>query len=365
MQRRRQLMRIIESMLVVAVLGVAALGMACGSSEDSTIGGELHIYNWEDYFAPTTLDDFEAEFGVEVFLDTYDDEYAMASVVESDTSKYDVVLASGSLVAEMAERRLLAELDLGNIPNLANIDPEFLDQPWDPGNRHSVPYTWGSTGILYNTKYVDSPTESWSLLRDPSLAGRVALANDYAVVIGLTLKSLGYPLNSSDPDEIEEAVQVLRDQQPLLVGYLDYFEMEELILSEELWAAQVYNGDAAFLMEEYEDLAFFIPFEGADYYVDTLAIPRDAKNKAAAEAFLNYILRPEVHAEIGNYTQYATPNQAALEQGLIDEELLASEASYPPRALLEAWEPFDAEVLSLWNKAWADVQAAAGPPASE
>jgi spermidine/putrescine transport system substrate-binding protein len=358
-------MHIMKSMLVVAVLGVAVLGMACGSSADSTVEGELHIYNWEDYFAPDTLDNFEAEFGVEVFLDTYDDEYAMASVVESDTSKYDVVVASNSLIAEMAERRLLAELDLENIPNLANIDPEFLDQPWDPGNRYGVPYAWGSTGILYNTEYVESPTESWSLLRDPSLAGRVALVNDYTVVIGLTLKSLGYPLNSNDPDQLEEAVQVLRDQQPLLAGYLDYFEMEDLMLSEELWAAQAYNGDAAFLMEENEDLAFFIPSEGSDYFVDHLAIPRDAKNRTAAEAFLNYILRPDVHAEISNYTQYAMPNQVALEQGLIDEELLASEASYPPRDLLEAWEPFDARELALWNRAWVDVQAAAGPPASE
>lgn len=358
-------MQIMKVLLAVAVLGVAALGTACGSSGDSIVGGELHIYNWEDYFAPNTLDDFEAESGVEVFLDTFDDEYAMASAVESDTSKYDVIVASDSLMAEMAERRLLAELNLGNIPNLANIDPQFLDQPWDPGNGHSVPYTWGSTGILYNTEYVDSPVESWALLRDPNLAGHVALLNDYSVVIGLTLKSLGYPLNSSDPGQIDEAVQVLKDQQPLLVGYLDSSTMEELMLSGELWAAQIYNGDAAFLVEENDGLAFFIPTEGSDYYVDTLAIPRDAKNKAAAEAFINYILRPEVHAEISNYTQYATPNQAALEQGLIDEELLASEASYPPRDLLEAWEPFGAEELSLWNKAWVEVQAGAEPPASE
>jgi spermidine/putrescine transport system substrate-binding protein len=357
-------MQMIKVPLVVAVLVMAAAGAACGSGGEPTVGGELHIYNWEDYFAPSTLDDFQAEFGVEVFLDTFDDEYAMASAVESDTSKYDVIVASDSLITEMAERRLLAELDLESIPNLANIAPAFLNQPWDPGNRHSVPYTWGSTGILYNTRYVASPVESWSLLRDPSLAGRVALINDYTVVIGLTLKSLGYPLNSTDPNQIDEAVQVLRDQQPLLVGYLDHDAVEELMLSGELWAVQIYNGDAAFMMEQSGDLAFFIPAEGSDYYVDNLAIPRDAKNKAAAEAFLNYILRPEVHAEISNYTQYAIPNQAALEQGLVDEELLASQVSYPPRDLLEAWEPFDAEGLSLWNKAWAEVQAGNSPPAS-
>lgn len=348
-----------RSILAAVIVGLAALTAACGSGEKSAIEGELHVFNWENYFAPTTLEGFEAEFGVEVFLDTFEDERAMFSAVESDPSQYDVVVATDSLIAQMADVRLLAELDLENIPNLANIGPEFVDQPWDPGNRYSVPYTWGSTGIVYNTKYIESPDESWALLRDRRLAGRVALLNDHTVVIGMTLKSLGYPLNSDDPGQLAEAVEVVRDQRELLAGFLGPMEINDQMLSEELWAAQSYNGDAAVIMSENEDLAFFIPAEGSDVWVDNLAIPRDAKNKAAAEAFLNYILRPDVQADISNYTEYATPNQAALEQGLIDEDLLASEVSYPPRELLEPWIQFDVERTSLWNKAWADIQRGA------
>jgi spermidine/putrescine transport system substrate-binding protein len=291
-----------------------------------------------------------------VSLDTFDDEEAMLSVVQSDPSKYDVIVASDSLIGEMSDLRLLAKLDLENVPNLANIDPEFLDQPWDPGNQYSVPYTWGSTGIVYNTKYIDSPDESWALLQDPNLAGRVALLNDDTVVIGMTLKYLGYSLNSADPDQLAQAVEIVRNQRALLAGFLDPITIQEQMLSGKLWAAQAYNGDAATIMGEDEDMAFFVPVEGSDVWVDNLAIPRDAKNKRAAEAFLNYVLRPDVQADISNYTEYATPNKAALEQGLIGQELLASAVSYPPRDLLEPWVQFTADQTALWNKAWADIQ---------
>jgi len=342
--------------LAPAIVGLLFLLPACGSGEGTSVGGELHVFNWEDYFAPNTLDDFESEFGIDVFLETYDYENVAVSAIQSDPSRYDVVVFSDELIAEMTDLKLLAELNLESIPNLANIDPQFLNQPWDPGNRYSVPYAWGSTGIVYNTKHVDSPKKSWSLLQDPRLAGRVALAKDPNVVIGLTLKSLGYSLNSKDQDQLDQAVSVVRTQKPLLAGFLDPVTIREKLASEELWAAQLFSGDAAMLMSENENLTFFIPVEGSDYYVDSLAIPRDARNVEAAHLFINYILRPDVHADIANYTAYAIPNRAALQQGLVDEEFLASEASYPPRDLLEAWVPHDDEMNALWNKAWADIE---------
>jgi spermidine/putrescine transport system substrate-binding protein len=353
-------MRVARSVLAVVFVGLAALAAACGSGDDSTIGGELHILNWEDYFAPTTLGEFEAEFGVDVFLDTFEDEEEMLSVVESDPSRYDVIFASDATIGEMIVARLLAGLDLDNIPNLGNIDPAFLDQPWDPGNQHGVPYAWGSTGVIYNTKYLQPQEESWAVLQDPVLAGRVALDSDPFVVIGLALKSLGYSLNSRDHVQLDEAVALLREQRPLLAGFLDAITIRDRVISEELWAAQLYTGDAAFAIEENEDLAFFIPREGSDVYVDTMAVPRDARNKPAAELFINYILRPDVHAAIGDYTGYAVPNQRAVEQGLIDPEVLSDETVYPAVDLLEPWEIFDGEITSLWNKAWADIQRDAG-----
>lgn len=354
-----------RTVLVAVIAGLAAIMAACGSAGDSTIGGELHIFNWEDYFAPTTLEDFETEFGINVYLDTFADEEEMLSVVGSDPSRYDVIFATDSTIGEMIMLRLLAELDQDNIPNLTNIDPAFLDQPWDPGNKHSVPYAWGSTGVIYNVKYVEPQEESWSVSQDPALAGRVALDSDPYVAVALTLKFLGFPLNSRDRNQLDEAVMVLREQQPILVGFLDATTIRDQMISEELWAAQLYTGDAAFAIEENEDLAFFIPKEGSDVYVDTMAITRDAGNKAAAELFINYILRPDVHAAIGDYTGYPVPNEAALEQGLIDPEVLSDETVYPDIDLLEPWEIFDGETRSLWNEAWAEVQAGAVAPSGE
>ncbi len=343
----------------LVIIGLLALAAGCSSAGDQGAGTELHVFNWEDYFAPTTLENFSAETGIEVELHTFDGEQAAASAIQSDPSLYDVAILSDSLVAEMTERRLLAELDLENIPNLSNVDTKFLGQSWDPDNRYSVPYAWGSTGVIYNTEYVEPGDRSWSLLRDPTLTGQIALLNDSTVVIGLTLKSLGYSLDSHDPDELQQAVDVVVDQKPLLAGFLDPITIRDGMIAEDLWAAQLYSGDAAFAMEENENLTFFVPDEGSDFFVDNMVIPRDAKNRPAAERFINYILRPEVHAAISNYTAYAIPNQAAVEQGLIDEDLLAGEAAYPSFDALEAWRPFDSEQLSLWNEAWADIERSA------
>ena len=340
---------------------IVILAISCGSEKNAPVTGELHIYNWDDYLAPDTLSDFEEEYGIKVTLDTFQDEQAMFSTVQSDTSRFDVIVASDSMISDMARQRLLAKIDTKAITNLENIDSEFLGQYWDPENLYSVPYTWGSTGIIYNKDYIPSPAKSWSLLRDPALSGHVALLNDPLTVIALTLKSLGYSLNSSDPEQVEEAVAVLVQQKSLLVGFLDPTTIREKMVSGELWAAQTYNGEAAFLMENNSNLAFFIPHEGSDIWVDNLAIPRDARNMEAATLFLNYILRPEVQADISNYTGYATPNRAALDSGLIDEELLANEASYPPWESLEAWLPMDSVQVSLWNRAWAEIQRGLPP----
>jgi spermidine/putrescine transport system substrate-binding protein len=182
--------------------------------------------------------------------------------------------------------------------------------------------------------------------------------SDPTVVIGATLKSLGYSWFSSSEKEVAEATVVLRDQvSTVRPMFLTAMELRDRMVSGELCAAQAYNGDAAFAMAENEDLAFFVPKEGSDIWFDVLAIPRDAKNKAAAEVFINYILRPDVQAAINNYTGYPTPNQAAIKMGYIDEESLANPVIYPDTDLLEPWVVLDGEAVALRNKAWAQVEA--------
>jgi len=163
-------MRLRGVILGVVTVSLMTLTAACGSGEDSAVGSQLTIFSWDDYFPPSTVPNFEAEFGIDVVVETFDSSDEVLAAVQSDPSKYDVVWLSDPFIAQMTDLRLLAELDQSNIPNLTNVDPSFLNQPWDPGNRYSAPYTWGSTGVVYNRKYVPEPGESWSLLRDPKLA---------------------------------------------------------------------------------------------------------------------------------------------------------------------------------------------------
>lgn len=350
-------MRVLRGALVVACVGLAGLAAACGSGGGSKIGGELHIYNWDDYFAPNTLEDFETEFGIKVYLDTFDDEAQLLSVISSDPSSYDVFIGSDALIGEMKELRLLAKLDHNNVPNLANIDTRFLDLPADPGNEYSAPYDWGTTGVMYNKNCIQPEEESWAVLRDPRVAGKVAMDTDLSVVIGSTLKSLGYSLNSGDKQQLAEAVGVLQQQVSTLgLRFIPSQDVVEMMKSGELCAAQAYNGDAAKVMAENENVAFFIPKEGSDIYLDVMAIPRDAPNKAAAEAFINYILRPEVESACNEYTGYATPNRAAIDEGYVGSDLLSNPVIYPDTAHLEPWIGFDGPRRALWNEAWADVQ---------
>jgi spermidine/putrescine transport system substrate-binding protein len=350
-------MRVLRGALAVVCAGVAVLAAACGSGDGRKISGDLHVFNWDDYFAPSTLADFEEEFGVEVYLDTFEDEAELLSVVSSDPSSYDVFIGSDALIGEMKELRLLAKLDHGNIPNLANIDPKFLNLPGDPDNEYSVPYDWGTTGVMYNKKCIEPEEESWSLLRDPRVAGKVAMDSDPSVVIGSTLQSLGYPLNSGDRQQLAEAVEVLRQQVSTLgLRFISSEDLTEMMRSEELCAAQAYNGDAVVVMSENEDVAFFIPREGSDIYFDMMAVPRDAPNKVAAEAFINYILRPEVQAACNEYTGYATPSHAAIEEGYVGSEMLSDPVIYPDVTRLESWIAFDGPRRALWNEAWASVQ---------
>ncbi len=351
---------------LLTLLSLAIAGVACDSDGGADWDGrELHIYNWEDYIAPTTIPDFAKEYGVKVTLDTFVNENELMSSIASNPGRYDLFIASNNIVGEMAELRLVAKLNKQAIPNLANLDPRFLNLPGDPQSDYGIPYDWGTTGILYDTKCVQPRDKSWALLRDPSLTGRVAMDIDPNTTIGATLKSLSYPLNSKDPGQVRQVVDALQDQ--LTSGQLQLVdisvEAREMVKTGALCATLAYNGDAAHDMATDKDLAFFVPREGSDLYVDEMAIPRDAPNKDVAELFINYVLRPEIDAAISDYVGYASPNIAAIDKGLIAQETLSDPTRYPKTGNLEPWVVSDAARKSLWNQAWADIQGSV--PASQ
>lgn len=340
---------------MATMAAVFAAGTVGAAGAEPEVGSELHFLNWEEYIDPQVVEDFEAEFGIDVIIDFFSDENELVSVIQGDTARYDLFTTSDATLHEMIVQRLVAELDLENIPNLANVDPRYLDLPNDPGSRHSVPYDWGTTGLVYNTDCIQPDEESWSLLMDPRVRGRIGMDTDFQVVLGSALKSLGHPLNSGDPAQIEAAVDRLMELKlDQGMEFIVWNDMLDQVAAGDLCVGLAFNGDAAVYMDEYDNLGYFVPVEGSDFYLDVLAIPRDAPNKAAAESFIDYLLRPEVHAANNEYTGYAVPNRASIEEGYVSAEILADPVIYPDTAGLEAWMPFaaDSDRLALWNEAW-------------
>jgi len=316
---------------VLVVLFTLSVNNKVAASEKK-LSKVLNVYNWEGYFGETTLSDFEKKFGVKVNLETFEDEEELVAAMRSHPDKYDVVITSDDNIRECMKMRSLAEIDLKNIPNLKNIDAKFRNPPYDPGHRYSVPYLWGTTGMVVNRALIKDGGDSWSILWNPKYEGKIAMLNSPDEVMAAALKYLGYPLNTRDPSKLEEARQKLFEQTPLITGYLDCITIRDKLISNELWAAHIYSGEGMFAADNNEDLEYIIPREGASMWIDCLTIPRDAKHKYTAEVFINYILDPKVSAKIANYLWYANCNLAA--RDYTDEEILKSPSLYPPKEIL-------------------------------
>ena len=306
---------------LAAVLALALVGSTSAQSgwtcPEGFSGQTLSVYNWSTYIAEDTISNFEQACGVRVIYDTYPTDDDMLVRLRQGNPGFDVVVPSDVVASLMIAEGLLEELDHARIPNLANLDDTFLDLGFDPGNRYTVPYQWGTTGIGYNAERVDE-VSSWSDLFEHE--GPVAWLADTTQMIGVALLMLGHDPNSSDPAEIEAAKRFLIDNGSNVV-YIAADDGQEMLARGEVDMVIEYSGDVFQVMDECEcdTYGYVIPDEGANFWVDSLAIARGAPNKALAEVFIDYVLDPQVGADISNYTAYGTPNAAALDQALIDE----------------------------------------------
>ncbi len=336
------------------------LATACGGGKPQT--RELHVYNWSAYIDPQIYKDFEAEFGVRVVEDTFASNEELLAKLQAGARGYDVIVPSDYMVEVMIRQGLLQELNHQNLPNLGNIDSQFADPPYDPGMRHCIPYQWGTTGIGYNAEAFPEPPDSWAYFFDPQrtapYAGKFTMLNDAREVIGAALKYLGYSLNTTNPDELAAARDLLIRQKDWLYAY-DSEQYRSLLPAGEIVMAQGFSGDFFMVAEEDPRIRYVIPREGTTVWTDNLCIPVGAPNKEMAEVFINYLLRPDVGARISNYTRYASPNLLA--KAYIDPELLEDPAVYPPlevRARLE-WVEDLGEAAALYDRIWTEIRAAA------
>jgi spermidine/putrescine transport system substrate-binding protein len=321
-------------------------------------GQSLNVYNWSTYIAEDTIPNFEAACGVTVTYDTFENNEAVLTRLQQGNPGYDIIVPTDYMIATMIREELLIPLDKSKIPNIANLNPTLMDQGYDPGNVYSVPYQWGTIGIGYNvTKFPDG-IDSWNDLFEHE--GPVAWLEDRRGFIGVALKMLGYDPNSTVESEIQEAKTFLIERGGN-VAQVAGDDGQELLARGDVDAAVEYNGDILALAAEDPNFAYVVPAEAAVLWVDNLAVPVGAANPDLAMVFIDYILDPNVAADISNYTAYASPNQAALDQGLILEA--ENPGIYPSsetQANLFSISEVPAEAEAFYNDAWDEILVSLG-----
>ena len=318
----------------------------------------LNVYNWSDYVAPDTVPNFEREFGTRVRYGTFESIPEMLAKVMSGNSGWDVIFPSAEYIQPMRDMGLLARLNHGLLPNLDALEPTFQHPPWDPQLDWSVPYMHGVTGIAYRVDLQPAPL-SWSSLWEDRLKSRLTMLDDPPEVFGACLKLLGYSLNSGNPDELRKAQAKAIEQKRVLRAYLNA-EVRDQLAAGDVAAAQAWAVTAAQAMAGAPGkLAFSFPSEGFARFADNIAILKETRRMESAHAFINYLLRPRVAADIVNAVKTATANAKA--HDLLEPELRKHPALYPPPETLargEWFAPQPAQVQRLRDRLWTEVKSA-------
>jgi spermidine/putrescine transport system substrate-binding protein len=339
---------------------LAALSLTAGvlaDNEDVTI----NVYNWGQYISDGTdgYIDVNAAFteatGIKVNYMTYDSNESLYTKLKTGGSSYDVIIPSDYMIARLIDEDMLEPLDFSNIPNYSYVDEVYKNTAYDPDNLYSVPYTWGSVGIIYNTKYVDDIT-SWSALWDKAYSGKVLMFDNPRDAFAIAELINGDSINSEDPEVLNAATDLLLEQKPLVQSYVMdqiYAKLER----EEAWIAPYYAGDYLQMVSENENLAFCFPEEGFNIFIDAMCIPKGCQNKAAAEAYINFLCDPEISGQNLEYIGYSTPISAAKEY--MDPEVADNEIAYPDAETLARGESFlylSTDTNQLMDSLWLDVK---------
>ncbi len=325
-------------------------------------GQTLNVFNWATYIGDHTVSDFEALCGVTVRYDVYDGDDALLARIRQGNPGYDVAFPTDYIVDIMRVEGLLAEIDLANIPNIANIGEQYLDQAFDPGNKHSVPYVWGTTGIGYNLTRVGYEITDWAQVFECEC--RVAWLESPRAMLGIALSILGYDPNTTNPAEVAEARDFLIANSSNVVA-IAADDGDALLAQGEVDIAIEYGGDVGQQITECEcdDLKYVVPRVGGIIDLTSIVLLKNGPNPALAQVWMDYILQPEIQASITNTILYPTPNVTAIELGLIDEDFLNSSSVAIPDEVMEAAfyiENIDPEAELYYNDAWDEVKILTG-----
>ncbi|PZS01057.1 MAG: spermidine/putrescine ABC transporter substrate-binding protein, partial [Candidatus Chloroheliales bacterium] len=302
--------------------------------DKSKLDKTLYIYNWGDYLDQDLVKQFTAQYGVQVQQDSYGSNEEMIQKLVAGGGGYDIVVPSDYAVAQMVKKGLLDKIDFNNIPNYANIGEVYKHTYFDPNDQYSVPYFWGTTGIAYDSAHVSPAPDSWAVMFDPKYKGEIAMLDDEREVPGAALKLLGYSLNTTDTNQLQQAEQKLIEQKSLVKAY-DATNLDNMKKGE-VWLAQMYVGDAQRAAAERPSVKYIIPKEGATLWQDNISIPKGAPHKYTAEVFINFLLDAHNAAKNADTVEYPTPNLAALPY--INPADLSNPILYPPSNIISKLE---------------------------
>lgn len=335
----------------------------CGDT--SQLSDELLLYTWVEYIDPDIKDQFEADCGVKIIETNFDSNETLLATLQAGGTGYDVIVPSDYMVQIMIDEGMLMEMDFNVISNAKNLDPLNTHQYFDPDQKYTIPYFWGTSGFAVDTNVVTDYTDSWSMLFDPDPAycGKISMLDDQRETLGAALMYLGYSINDTDPAHLEEAKNLLIDQSDCVKAY-DSQTNDDLIISGETVLAHMWTGDAilAGLPDSggREGIVYVIPQEGCTIWQDNLAVPVGAPNPYTAMVFINYLNDPEIAAQNAEWVGYGTPNVASKE--FIDPDILSDEGIYPPPEVAARlqWIEDVGDALELYDRVWTEFKAAVG-----
>ena len=358
-----------KKIALAMLMAVTTLLTACGggSGSSTTEKRVVNVCSWGEYIDEALIDQFEDETGISVNYQTAESNEALYSLLKTGAGDYDVIVPSDYMIGRLIAEDMLAELNYDNIPNYALIDDQYKGLSYDPDNKYTVPYTWGTLGIIYNTSMVDEEITSWSALFDEKYAGNVLMIRNSRDALAAGLLYLGYDLNTTDESQIREAYQLLSDAKAK--GVYQAFVMDEIFQKLEGGNAAIgvyYAGDYLTMLENNPDLRYVVPQEGSNWFVDAMCVLKSAQHKDEAEEWINFIASTDANLANMDYIWYASPNKEALEQypdyyeknygEPLDQEIykiMAAPADVLARCSL--YENLPSETLTLYNDLWTEL----------
>ena len=342
-------------LVAIATALVVVIGYAGFASRSDKV--VLNVYNWGDYIDKTVIEGFEKEYGIKVNYETFATNEDMYVKIKSGGGSYDVAIPSDYMIDKMINEGLLYEIDMKNVPNYKYIDPVLKNQSFDPENKYSVPYTWGTVGIVYNKKLVKEKVDSWDILWDKKYAKNIMMLDSQRESIGIALQRRGKSLNSPNVEDLQQAKKDLIEQKPLILAYV-VDEGKDKMIAGEAAIMVTWAGDAMTMMDQNEDLDFVVPSSGSNIFFDSMIIPKTSKHKEEAELFINYMCREDIALKNTLATGYSTPQMESKEK--LPDEIKNNKTAYPDKNVIESCEAYRdlGEKVGLYDRIWTEVKAA-------